>query len=147
MGSMGNPDWEHAGNEYLARCISRVISLLNMWKNILKFPLCVSLHNSSSCGNVSFLTFQQCLYEKAIEAQSLAFTQSLKGFSSISCNRWNFWCQAVSLVCTLTGFALQSLLFFLHTDPTVTCLLELPGFMLCKTSFLTTPPSNPSLIL
>lgn len=102
MGYMGNPDWEDAGNECLARWISQVISLLNIWKNVFQFPLCISLHNSSSCGNVSFLTFPQSLCEKAIEVQSLALTQGLKSFSAISCNRWNFWCQVVSLVHALT---------------------------------------------
>lgn len=102
MGFMGNPDLEHAGNECLARCISQAISLLNVWKNIFQFSPCVSLCNSSSSGNVSFLTFQQCLYEKATEVWSLTFTQGLKSCSAISCKTWNFWCQVVGLVRTLT---------------------------------------------
>lgn len=99
---MGNPDLEYAGNEYLARWISQVISLLNIWRNIFQFSLCITLHNSSSCGNVSFLTFQQWLSEKAIKAWSLSLTQAWKSFSAISCNTQSFWHQAVSLVHTLT---------------------------------------------
>lgn len=71
MGYMGNPDWEYEGIECLARWISQVISLLNMWKSTFQFPLCLSLHNSPSCGNVSFLTFQQCRRKRPSRPKAL----------------------------------------------------------------------------